>query len=151
LRLTLHLSVTNARESAARDSTAIATGVPSRALMQRAGAAAAGEIARLFGDDLAHGVLVYAGPGNNGGDGWVVARCLAASGVHVHVVPVVESTTTPRNSPFAFGSVAATWMTAPDQSDFFAPCTLVESEHATPSTAATAPMANLVGRICLSG
>jgi len=93
LRLTLHLSVTNARESAARDSAAIAMGVPSRALMQRAGAAAAGEIARLFGDDLAHGVLVYAGPGNNGGDGWVVARCLAASGVHVHVVPVAEPAT----------------------------------------------------------
>ena len=93
MRLTLHLSVTNARESAARDSAAIAMGVPSRALMQRAGAAAAGEIARLFGDDLAHGVLVYAGPGNNGGDGWVVARCLAASGVHVHVVPVAEPAT----------------------------------------------------------
>ncbi|HEV2180946.1 MAG TPA: NAD(P)H-hydrate dehydratase [Gemmatimonadaceae bacterium] len=85
--------MTNARESAARDSAAIGTGVPSRALMQRAGAAAAGEIARLFAEDLAHGVLVYAGPGNNGGDGWVVARCLAACGVQVHVVPVVEPTT----------------------------------------------------------
>lgn len=87
------MSVTNARESAARDSAAIALGVPSRALMQRAGAAAAGEITRLFADDLAHGVVVYAGPGNNGGDGWVVARCLAACGVRVHVVPVVAPAT----------------------------------------------------------
>ena len=91
--LPLHLSVTNARESRARDSAAIALGVPSRALMQRAGAAAAGEITRLFGNALANGVVVYAGPGNNGGDGWVVARCLAACGVRVHVVPVVEPTT----------------------------------------------------------
>lgn len=91
--LSLHLSVTNARESAARDSAAIALGVPSRALMQRAGAAAAAEITRLFGTGLAHGVVVYAGPGNNGGDGWVVARCLAACGVRVHVVATAESST----------------------------------------------------------
>ena len=58
--------------------------------------------------------------------------------------PVDESTTTPRNSPFAFGSVAATLMTAPDQSDDFDVCTLVETEHATPNSAATAPMAHLV-------
>ncbi len=91
--LSLHLSVTNARESAARDSAAIALGVPSRALMQRAGAAAAAEITRLFGAGLRHGVVVYAGPGNNGGDGWVVARCLAACGVRVHVTAVAESST----------------------------------------------------------
>ena len=91
--LSLEISITNARESAARDAAAIAQGVPSRALMQRAGAAAAGEIARRFGDALAHGVLVHAGPGNNGGDGWVVARCLAASGVQVHVVAAADPTT----------------------------------------------------------
>lgn len=91
--LSHHLSVTNARESAARDSAAIALGVPSRALMQRAGAAAAAEITRLFGAGLRHGVVVYAGPGNNGGDGWVVARCLAACGVRVHVMAVAESST----------------------------------------------------------
>ena len=56
---------------------------------------------------------------------------------------VDESTTTPRNSPFAFGFVAATLMTAPDQSDFDA-CTLVESEQATPSSTAKAPLTNLV-------
>jgi NAD(P)H-hydrate epimerase len=61
--------------------------------MQRAGAAAAGEIARCYGDRLNAPVLVYAGPGNNGGDGWVVARCLAAAGVRVHVLPIGEART----------------------------------------------------------
>jgi len=54
-----------------------------------------------------------------------------------------ESTTTPRNSPCAFGSAAATLITAPDQSDAFEACTLVESEHATPSSMAVAPPTNL--------
>lgn len=85
--------VTSARQSAARDAAAIAAGIPSRALMQRAGAAAAGEIARLYSDRLHGPVLVYTGPGNNGGDGWVVARALAACGVRVHVCPVGETKT----------------------------------------------------------
>ncbi|MGH7620862.1 MAG: bifunctional ADP-dependent NAD(P)H-hydrate dehydratase/NAD(P)H-hydrate epimerase, partial [Gemmatimonadaceae bacterium] len=55
--------VVTSSESAARDASAIAAGVPSRALMQRAGAAAAAEIALRRRDDLAAGVLVLAGPG----------------------------------------------------------------------------------------
>jgi NAD(P)H-hydrate epimerase len=86
--------VTTARESAELDERSIAGGIPSRALMQRAGAAAAGEIARLARDVGMGSVLVYAGSGNNGGDGWVVARALAAAGVRVEVVPVGETRTT---------------------------------------------------------
>ncbi|HET7586437.1 MAG TPA: NAD(P)H-hydrate dehydratase [Gemmatimonadaceae bacterium] len=85
--------VTTAAEAAARDADAIGGGVPSRALMQRAGAAAAGEIARRLGALLARGVHLYAGPGNNGGDAWVVARALATAGVPVRVTAVGESRT----------------------------------------------------------
>ena len=77
------ICVVTAAESAARDDAAIAAGVPSRALMQRAGAAAAAEIALRFRDRVSAGVLVLAGPGNNGGDGWVVARALRDAGAAV--------------------------------------------------------------------
>ncbi|HZF67957.1 MAG TPA: NAD(P)H-hydrate epimerase, partial [Gemmatirosa sp.] len=80
--------MTDATEAAARDAAAIAAGVPSRALMQRAGAAAAAELARRFGDRLAGGVAVWAGPGNNGGDAWVVAGALLRLGIAVRVAPV---------------------------------------------------------------
>lgn len=77
--------VTTARAAAAADRRAISAGVPSRALMQRAGAAAAAELALRWGEHLGVGVAVHAGTGNNGGDAWVVAAALAAAG---HVVRV---------------------------------------------------------------
>jgi hydroxyethylthiazole kinase-like uncharacterized protein yjeF len=61
--------------------------------MQRAGNAAAEEISRRYSDRLQHGVRVYTGPGNNGGDGWVVAAALARSGIDVTVVEAVEAKT----------------------------------------------------------
>ncbi|MEP6495584.1 MAG: NAD(P)H-hydrate dehydratase [bacterium] len=85
--------VVTSTESAARDAAAIAAGVPSRTLMQRAGAAAAGEIALRYRDRLDGGVVVLAGPGNNGGDAWVIARALAAVGVRVRVVEPVAAKT----------------------------------------------------------
>lgn len=87
------IRVVTSSESAARDAAAIAAGIPSRALMQRAGAAAAGEIALRYRDRLDHGVLILAGPGNNGGDAWVVARALAATGVRVRVAEPIAAKT----------------------------------------------------------
>lgn len=80
------VSVLSAAQAAHTDAATIGAGVPSRALMQRAGAAAAAEIARRYPDRLHGGVLVHAGAGNNGGDGWVVARALAAAGVRCQVI-----------------------------------------------------------------
>lgn len=82
-----------AAEAAARDAAAIAAGTPSRTLMQRAGAAAADAILRAAGDRVRGGVAVYAGPGNNGGDAWVVARLLARAGLTVRVAEIVQAKT----------------------------------------------------------
>src|SRR5688572_13288811 len=87
------IRVVTSAEAAARDRAAIDSGIPSRALMQRAGAATAGEIALRYPRELKNGVLVFAGPGNNGGDAWVVASALAQSGAQVRVFAPMPSTT----------------------------------------------------------
>lgn len=87
------VAVVTSEQSAARDKAAIDGGIPSRALMQRAGAAAAAEIMLRERQRLASGVLVFAGPGNNGGDAWVVARALATSGISVRVVEAMPAKT----------------------------------------------------------
>ncbi|HMA00809.1 MAG TPA: NAD(P)H-hydrate dehydratase [Gemmatimonadaceae bacterium] len=77
--------VTTAAEAAALDARAIEAGTPSRTLMQRAGEAAAAEIVRAYPFEWGAAVNVFTGPGNNGGDGWVVARALASRGARVFV------------------------------------------------------------------
>ena len=67
------------------DARAIAAGTSARALMQRAGEAAAAAILRAYPDVVGATVNVFVGPGNNGGDGWVVARALAGAGARVYV------------------------------------------------------------------
>ncbi|HXY19417.1 MAG TPA: NAD(P)H-hydrate dehydratase [Gemmatimonadales bacterium] len=57
--------------------------IPSRVLMESAGRAVAAAVAREFTSRLPLGVLVACGTGNNGGDGYVAARALAAQGVSV--------------------------------------------------------------------
>src|ERR1700731_1495463 len=63
-------------EMAEADLLTIAGGTPGSVVMEQAGAAVASEAARLL---PRHGrVAVFGGPGNNGGDGFVAARVLAA-------------------------------------------------------------------------
>jgi hydroxyethylthiazole kinase-like uncharacterized protein yjeF len=63
-------------EVAEADRLTIAGGTPGSVLMEQAGAAVAREAARLL-PSHSH-VAVFCGPGNNGGDGFVAARVLAA-------------------------------------------------------------------------
>jgi len=79
------LRITTAAEAAARDRSAINAGTPSFDLMLQAGTAAASWLLRECGHVMAHGVALLAGPGNNGGDAYVVAAQLARAGIAVRL------------------------------------------------------------------
>jgi ADP-dependent NAD(P)H-hydrate dehydratase / NAD(P)H-hydrate epimerase len=74
--------LTNA-EMAEADRRTIAGGVPGMRLMERAGAAIADAVRARF--RAGSRVVVVAGPGNNGGDGFVAARLLAEMGYPAEV------------------------------------------------------------------
>jgi ADP-dependent NAD(P)H-hydrate dehydratase / NAD(P)H-hydrate epimerase len=63
--------------------------VPGVVLMENAGRGAADLLLSHF-NGKPHQVLVVAGPGNNGGDGFVVARRLKVNGHHVEVALLTE-------------------------------------------------------------
>jgi hydroxyethylthiazole kinase-like uncharacterized protein yjeF len=71
----------------AAEQAAIARGSSIEQLMERAGAALAEATMRFAGRQP---VLIIAGPGNNGGDGYVAARYLATGGVSVRVAAIAD-------------------------------------------------------------
>ncbi|MBV8167963.1 MAG: NAD(P)H-hydrate dehydratase [Alphaproteobacteria bacterium] len=86
------LELLTVAEMTAADQAAVARGVPVETLMAAAGAAVVGALVRRFAPQP---VAVLCGPGNNGGDGFVVATELAARGWPVTVAatrPVADYT-----------------------------------------------------------
>jgi hydroxyethylthiazole kinase-like uncharacterized protein yjeF len=79
--------ILTAEEMRAAEAGVIAGGTPVETLMERAGLAAA-EAAWRFAGPLP--TLVLCGPGNNGGDGYVIARELQARGMSVRVAALAE-------------------------------------------------------------
>src|SRR5215216_633598 len=80
--------VASADETRSAERSTIEAGISSAELMRRAGHAASMVIAKRYEKPARAGVLVFTGPGNNGGDGWVVAEHLARSDFAVSVVEV---------------------------------------------------------------
>ena len=65
-------------------------GIPSLELMENAGRSCTDVIVREFGHTQNKRVLILAGKGNNGGDGYVIARQLTQKGWYVKVVVLAE-------------------------------------------------------------
>jgi len=82
------------------DRAAVASGTPGAELMERAGAAVADAVAARFSPRR---TVVLAGPGNNGGDGYVAARLLRERGWEVRV----EALAAPQSGDAA--AAAARW------------------------------------------
>ena len=83
------LTLLTPTEMGAADRATIASGTPSMLLMERAGRAVADRAMELLsrtGTSRGGEIVVLCGPGNNGGDGYVAARLLAAEGHSVRVI-----------------------------------------------------------------
>jgi NAD(P)H-hydrate epimerase len=83
---TAEVPLLDAAAARAGDEAAVATGDTWLGLMERAGGHLARGVVRLAGRGYGLRVAILVGKGNNGGDGWVVARRLAAYGAQAWVV-----------------------------------------------------------------
>ncbi|NOW46867.1 hydroxyethylthiazole kinase-like uncharacterized protein yjeF [Novosphingobium sp. SG751A] len=83
--------ILSAEQMRAAEGTLIAGGISVDELMQRAGRGAADYVWRIAGPSRR--VTVLTGPGNNGGDGWVIAEAIRQMGGHVVVVPAAPPRT----------------------------------------------------------
>ena len=95
-----------------------------RPLMELAGAAAAGQ-ARLLSPRTIDPVVVFCGPGNNGGDGFVVARHLRGWGHDVRVVSVADPDQMPPDARAAYDRFVDSGGDAIAESPPLADCGLV--------------------------
>jgi len=82
------------------DAFTIARGTPGIDLMERAGQAVADAAQAMMAENGK--VLVLAGPGNNGGDGYVAARLLAAMGHEVRIAALGDKAKLQGDAKWAF-------------------------------------------------
>lgn len=92
----------------AMEAAAVEAGTSLAALMDRAGTAVAHEASSLAPEGR---IAIVAGPGNNGGDGWVAARALRESGREVLVVSLADPASLP--SPAREAAAGAAEMGVP--------------------------------------
>src|SRR5262245_58691930 len=85
------IPVLSPAQAAQWDLRAESSGIALETLMEAAGRAVVHVLADRYGARLRQGVLVPAGPGNNGGDGWVIARALHRLGVPVWIAALPAS------------------------------------------------------------
>jgi len=100
--------ILTAAEMRAAEAAVIAAGTSVEELMERAGLAAAEAIWRFAGPLPA---LILCGPGNNGGDGRVIARALAERGVPVRVAALGEPAGEP--APLLIDALFGTGLSRP--------------------------------------
>ena len=87
------MKVVTPRQMVFIDKTAIEKyGIPGVVLMENAAAAVTDEAVKMLGEPRGKNVLIVAGKGNNGGDGFAVARHLFNRGaeVSVYVIPSMK-------------------------------------------------------------
>ena len=101
-------------QSAAWDATAVAGGVALATLMESAGRAVAAVVADRHAHRLRDGVLIAAGPGHNGGDGWVLARALHRLDVPVWVTALPGAGAELREAMAALARAEGVREVAPD-------------------------------------
>jgi hydroxyethylthiazole kinase-like uncharacterized protein yjeF len=82
--------ILTAKEMVTAEEAAMAGGVSIGELMERAGQAVADVAWRMAGETS---VLILCGPGNNGGDGYVIARLLSERGCKVRVAALADPKT----------------------------------------------------------
>lgn len=84
------MKIVSAVEMAGIDNAAInSVGIPAVVLMENAGLSVVSALERKFSDLNSKKVLIICGPGNNGGDGMVVARHLINRGVSLQVAALL--------------------------------------------------------------
>ena len=87
----MYMKLATAEQMRSLDATAINDyGIPGIVLMENAGQGTVAAMNRRFGSFVGKIISIFVGPGNNGGDGFVIARHLHQQGAKPHVFMLVK-------------------------------------------------------------